>query len=265
MFFRDFGERKYHQLFHSAIEEMGPFEVARLLGGGSYGFAYLIRNRETDDCFVLKRLRKKHAKNEKVQRNFQKEIAILQMKLHPNIPDVIQVGEAAGIPYYTMEYIDGKTFEQLIFKEDCSFTIEQALCIVGELLEITMAIHSQGIVHRDLRIPNILLRGKELYVIDFGLACDQDLHIDNKKVKNPKRAASYISDLYNIGHFLLFLLYSSYTPVRKREASWQEELHLPVQLRNYIEKLLLLQPAFPSTAAAYNALSLLKNEYRISL
>lgn len=135
-----------------------------------------------------------------------------------------------------------------------TFSLESSLTIVKQLLEIVMTIHSHGIVHRDLRIPNILLHDGQLYIIDFGLACytkDQD-HLD--PIRNPKKTESYISDLYCIGHFLLYLLYSNYTPTEKKERCWQEELQLPPNVENYIERLLLIQPAFPSTEAAYEAL-----------
>lgn len=258
MFFRDFGEKKYHHLFYAAIEEMGPYEVVQLLGRGSYGFAYLVRNKATNNQFVLKRLRRKHIKKKKIVRNFQQEIAFLQKEIHPNIPAIKQVGNIAGIPYFSMDYIEGKTFEQIIFGDGTTFSVEESLVIVGQLLEIVTTIHNHGIVHRDLRIPNILLRNKELVIIDFGLACFLDSECDYRQVKNPKKAPSYISDLYNIGHFLLFLLYSNYTPTHRKERSWQEELQLPNQVQNYLEKLLLLQPPFSNAQEAYHTLNRLK-------
>ncbi|MEH6942652.1 serine/threonine protein kinase [Bacillus sp. JJ722] len=258
MFFRDFGEKKYHHLFYAAIEEMGPYEVVQLLGRGSYGFAYLVLNKETSNQFVLKRLRRKHIKKKKTVGNFQQEIAFLRKEMHPNIPAITQVGSIAGIPYFSMDYIEGKTFEQIIFGDGVTFTIEQSLKIVGQLLEMVTVIHNHGIVHRDLRIPNILLRNNELFIIDFGLACFQDPTFDYSQVKNPKKAPSYISDLYNIGHFLLFLLYSNYIPTHKKERSWQEELQLPNQVQNYLEKLLLLQQPFSNAQEAYQALNRLK-------
>ena len=106
------------------------------------------------------------------------------------------------------------------------FSVEESLTIVKQLFEIVMTIHSHGIVHRDLRIPNILLRNGELYIIDFGLACYMKEQIPLDSIHNPKKIESYISDLYCIGHFLLYLLYSNYTPTRKKERCWQEELQL---------------------------------------
>ena len=194
---------------------------------------------------MLKRLRVKHKKNAKTKSNFQQEIAFLKKKMHANLPMIEDVGSVEGLPYYIMNYIDGHTFEHLIFKMGMTFSVEESLTIVKQLLEIVMTIHSHGIVHRDLRIPNILLRNGELYIIDFGLACYMKDQVNLDSIRNPKKIESYISDLYYTGHFLLYLLYSNYTPTRKKERCWQEELQLPPNVQNYIERLLLIEPAIP--------------------
>lgn len=247
-------ENKYDTLFKAHINSLSEYEWLETLGVGSYGVAYLLQHQKTAEKYVLKRLRVKHKKSQKTQSNFQQEISFLQKKFHPNLPVIKEVGFVEGLPYYLMNYIDGHTFEHLIFKMGMKFSVEESLTIVKQLLEIVMTIHNHGIVHRDLRIPNILLRDGQLYIIDFGLACYMRDDIPLESIRNPKKAESYISDLYSIGHFLLYLLYSSYTPVRKKERPWQEELQLPQSVQTYIECLLLIQPAFPSTLAAYEAL-----------
>ena len=249
-------ENKYDTLFKKHVSTLSEYEWLEALGIGSYGVTYLIQQRQTKENYVLKRLRIKHKKNANTQSNFQQEIAFLKKNMHTNLPTIKEVGSVNGLPYYIMDYIDGHTFEHLIFKMGMTFSTEESLTIVKQLLEIVMTIHSHGIVHRDLRIPNILLRNHELYIIDFGLACymKDQIHLDS--IRNPKKIENYISDLYCIGHFLLYLLYSNYTPTRKKERCWQEELQLPPSIQTYIERLLLIQPAFPSTLAAYEALNI---------
>ena len=253
-------ESKYDTLFKAHVSSLNEYEWLDTLGLGSYGVAYLLHHQQTNENYVLKRLRVKHKNNQKTQGNFQQEISFLQKKMHPNLPMIKEVGLVKGLPYYIMNYIDGHTFEQLIFKMEMRFSVEESLTIVKQLLEIVMTIHSHGIVHRDLRIPNILLRDGELNIIDFGLACYMKDEVDLDSIRNPKKVENYISDLYCIGHFLLYLLYSNYTPTRKKERSWQEELQLPPNIRTYIERLLLIQPAFPSTLAAYEALPLAEKQ-----
>ena len=247
-------ENKYDTLFKAHVSSLNEYEWLDTLGLGSYGVAYLLQHQQTNEKYVLKRLRVKHKNNKKTQGNFQQEISFLQKKMHPNLPVIKKVGFVEGLPYYIMNYIDGYTFEQLIFKMGMKFSVEESLTIVKQLLEIVLTIHSHGIAHRDLRIPNILLRDSELNIIDFGLACYMKDEVDFDSIRNPKRVESYISDLYCIGHFLLYLLYSNYTPTRKKERCWQEELQLPQDIQTYIERLLLIQPSFPNTLAAYEAL-----------
>lgn len=249
-------ETKYDLLFKEHISSLTEYEWLETLGLGSYGVAYLLQHKQSDMKFVLKRLRVKHKNKPSTQSNFQQEISFLKKKMHPNLPVIKEVGFVEGLPYYIMDYIDGHTFEHLIFKMGMIFSVEESLTIVKQLLEIVLTIHNHSIVHRDLRIPNILLRDGELYIIDFGLACymKDQVHLDS--IRNPKKIESYMSDLYCIGHFLLYLLYSNYTPTRKKERCWQEELQLPQNVQNYIERLLLIQPPFPSTLAAYKEIPL---------
>lgn len=257
MILQQLRENKYDRLFKEHISNHSDYICLKTLGGGAYGIAYLLEHKQDHKKYVLKRLRFQHKNNPKTQNNFQQEISFLKKKMHPNLPTVEEVGFIKGLPYYVMHYIDGHTFEQLIFKMGMTFSVEKSFTIVKQLLEIVLTVHNHGIVHRDLRIPNILLRDEELYIIDFGLACYIQDPIEVDSIRNPKKVESYISDLYCIGHFLLYLIYSTYTPTRKKEQCWQEELQLAPSVQNYIERLLLLQPPFPNTLAAYEALSLL--------
>ena len=251
MFLHYFSEKKYHRLYEEYVKNTTEYEVVETLGVGSYGVAYLLVHKQTATKTVLKRLRAKHKKKRKTRRQFEQEIAFMKKLRMPNVPAFLAEGEVEHIPFYIMEYVDGTTFEQLIFEDKQTFTVSETLLIGKELLEIVMAIHRQGIVHRDLRIPNILLQNGALHVIDFGLAVPLKDSINVEEIRNPKKVENYISDLYYVGHFLLYVLYSNYTPSTKRERSWQEELNLPLEVENYIERLLLIQSPFSSASEAY--------------
>ena len=252
-----FQEKKLHILFKEYIERETEYHFSEILGMGSYGVAYLLIHAQTKEKVVMKRLRAKHRKSAKTRSKFRQEIDMLKSIQLRNVPAVLNEGELNNIPFYLMEYIDGHTFEHVIFEENQQFSEIQSLQITKQLFEIVMFLHSKGIVHRDLRIPNILIRNEQLHIIDFGLSAymkeTNDIHV----IKNPKRAENHISDLYYIGHFLLFLLYSNYEPSNKKERSWQEELQLSDDIQNFIERLLLIKPGFSSSAEAYEMLLLL--------
>ncbi|WP_390291442.1 serine/threonine-protein kinase [Ureibacillus sp. GCM10028918] len=224
------------------------------IGVGAYGVAYLLEDPASCNKYVLKRMKTKHRRKGKIRQKFAQEIKILKEIGLPNVPAVISHGEIQEIPYYIMDYIEGKTFEQAIFIDGQTFPLERSLQITKELIKIIIEFHKKGIVHRDLRIPNILFKDNKLSIIDFGLAAYMNKELGIADIDNPKRAGNHISDLYFIGHFLLFLLYSTYSPTHKKEYSWQEELHLPREVVDYIERLLLIRPAFINAEDALNGI-----------
>jgi len=247
-------EKKLHTIFKEYIERETEYKLLKILGMGSYGVAYLLIHKQTKEKVVMKRLRAKHRKSAKTRSKFRQEIEMLKSLPLSNVPAVLNEGELNNTPFYMMEYVDGHTFEQIIFEENQKFSETQSLQITKQLFEVVIFLHSKGIVHRDLRIPNILIRNEQLYIIDFGLSTYMKEINDIHSIKNPKRAENHISDLYYIGHFLLYLLYSNYEPSNKKERSWQEELQLSDDIKNFIERLLLIQPGFSSSAEAYEVL-----------
>lgn len=254
MILQYFTEKKYDQLVKDYIAAETIYEFIEEIGIGAYGVAYLLEDHSTQDKYVLKRMRTKHRHKKKIRQKFHQEIKILKEIELPNVPALISHGEIRDTPFYIMDYIEGKTFEQAIFQEGLTFSLEQSFQITRELLELVIQFHQKGIVHRDLRIPNILFRENKLNIIDFGLAAYMKCEVPIDGITNPKRAENHISDLYFIGHFLLFLLYSDYTPSKKKEHSWQEELQLPAEAVNYIERLLFIGPPFSSAEAALQSL-----------
>ena len=130
-----------------------------------------------------------------------------------------------------MDYVNGQTFEELIFQNGAKFTIAQSLAITKQLLEQIVQLHNYGIVHRDLRIPNILLVGQQLHIIDFGLATTYQKLIDISTIENPKRAENHISDLYFVGHFYYFTILRLQA---KQEKAWRQELKLPIEVKIFL-------------------------------
>lgn len=255
--FQFINDLKTNHLLKEFVAKETPFQIQNVLGNGSYGIAYLIVHKDTGVQYVLKRLRSKHRKEAHQILKFKQEISMLKQLHHPNIPKIHFEGHFHDIPFYIMDYIDGHTFEQKIFNEGNTFSLVESFIILEKLFNVVISIHDQQIVHRDLRIPNILIKNDTIYIIDFGLASyikDNDiLYIENpKKIEDPR------SDLYYIGHFLLYLLYSNYSPTSRKERSWQEELQLSQEVVNYIERLLLIGPAFSSTKEALQSMPKLK-------
>ncbi len=240
-------ERKYQKSIFHHTKEHTPYDLHNLLGTGSYGTACLMQHRENGKRAVLKYLRPKHRNKERNKQRFLQEIQFLKEISHPAVPSVLTEGQVGKIPYYVMDYVEGITFEQAIFQEQRKFTVGDALHYGKLLLMIVIDLHELGIVHRDLRIPNILLHDGQLYIIDFGLASRIR---ETDEITNPKKAENHISDLYFLGHFLLYLMYSDFTPLDRKNRSWQEELLLPHDVIEFIERLLLIRPGYQSAKEA---------------
>ncbi|SFA43697.1 serine/threonine protein kinase [Parageobacillus thermantarcticus] len=220
---------------------------------GSYGIAYMASDLQTGRSVVVKQGRTKRNVSGVV---FQREAAILRRLQHPQIPKLYDMFVEKGIPHLVMEYIEGETVETLIFDKGYTYTEHQSFCLLRDVLEVVACIHAKGVVHRDLRIPNILLCDGVVFIIDFGLARffgEPIPHLETYVLeKRLRRETNAKSDFYALGHFTLFLLYSSYEPVTEEERSWEEELSLSAEARRILRKMLQIDRPYDNIADLIN-------------
>ena len=233
--------------------QLGSYRITSVLGLGSYGIAYLAKEEASGDLYVLKQVKpslRRHPKGPAMQ-NY--EAQVLRALSHPRIPQVKEQFVHNGQYFLVMTYMTGSTVEDLLFENQREYPLHKALQLVMKIADIVSHLHQRGIIHRDVRIPNVILRAGEPYLIDFGLArflgdpatYESDT-VDNYPLeKQIKRRVEPASDLYALGHFLLFLLYSTYeaTPDQE-ERSWEEELSIPEELRGMLRRLLQLDTPY---------------------
>ena len=244
--------------FKSGLHIHERYRIEEVLGMGSYGITYLALDIYTHEIIVLKQLRNTKAKTESGLRSFQKESQILKALQHQQVPKLLDAFQNEQGFFIAMEWIRGNTFEDLIFRDHHTYSETETIGLLLELLNIIECFHQKGIIHRDLRIPNIIQRDGKLIVIDFGLAC----YLSEKEIQDPDdhpeklrmRAVTVKSDLFALGHFALFLLYSSYVPQTKKEKSWEEELDISQSLTSVLRKMLQLDEPFHSVSEAQKAL-----------
>lgn len=207
---------------------MQRYEIERIIGMGSYGFTYVVKDLLSGKKQVLKQLRKSKQRSQSGQKSFVYEKEMLQQLEHKAIPSLFHSFTWKKHPFFVMEYMQGKTFEDLIFFDGKVYTEQDAFEILHKILEIVSYFHKKGIVHRDLRIPNILMKDNEVFIIDFGLArfvgeSDERAH-SYEDEQAYMREVHFRSDFYALGHFVLFLLYSGYESIEVEERPWYEEL-----------------------------------------
>lgn len=245
--------RKWIELVEKPLTPLSTVEnkyvIKEVLGKGSYGFTYLVEDEQKNQK-VLKQLRRYKRLDHSGSMAFEREATILNDFQHFAFPQFFEKFEDKSQKrFIVMEFKKGKTYEQLIFDDNVQYTEQEALKELYLVLKLVKIIHNKGYVHRDLRIPNILKFENTHYIIDFGLARKVSDQIDkeeklNRLDKKLFRENTFKSDFYALGHFLLFLLYSSYEPETNKKKTWEEELMISSQCKMILRKMLQLDTAY---------------------
>ena len=134
------------------------------------GAVYKAADRELDRFVALKVIRPELASNSSVLARFKQELLLAHQVTHRNVIRIYDLGEAEGVKFITMEFIEGKDLRSLI-KEKKKFSPAEAVDIIRQVCQALEAAHSVGVIHRDLKPQNIMQDGTgRILVMDFGLA-----------------------------------------------------------------------------------------------
>jgi serine/threonine protein kinase len=156
-----------------SIEQMTnlfpQLEIIELLGQGGMGAVYKARQPRLNRFVALKILSPKKQNDPQFAERFEREARALASLTHPNIVAVYDFGDAQGVYYLLMEFVDGMTLRQLYQARKLSSV--EALQIVPKICDALQYAHEQGVVHRDIKPENILLDKKgRVKIADFGIA-----------------------------------------------------------------------------------------------
>ena len=144
-------------------------EILESLGRGGMGVVYKARQPRLNRFVALKILAREKEKGQRFAERFTREAQALARLNHPNIVTVYDFGEADGLYYLVMEFVDGMNLRQLL--QTRKLAPEEALAIVPSICEALQYAHQQGIVHRDIKPENILLdKQGRVKIADFGIA-----------------------------------------------------------------------------------------------
>jgi TolB-like protein/tetratricopeptide (TPR) repeat protein len=146
----------------------GRYVVERELGRGGMATVFLARDLRHARVVAVKVMRRDLVAPSFAER-FLHEIRFAARLTHPHVLGVHDSGEADGLLYYVMPYVEGETLRARLVREG-ALPLVDAVRLLRELADALAYAHAQGVVHRDLKPENVLLSGGHAVVADFGIA-----------------------------------------------------------------------------------------------
>ncbi len=223
--------------------------VETVLGSGGMGVVYKARHDRLRRPVAIKMLLVgAHAKPEEVACLVREAESVASLR-HPHIVQVYEVGEADGLPYFTMEYMDGGSLAQKM--AGTPQPPRDAAQLIATLADAVQAAHDGGVVHRDLKPANILLCGDGTpKIADFSLARrfegGSELTLTSAAVGTPSYMAPEQArgtagafcpsvDIYALGALLYDMLtgrppFKAHTPAETQQQVLHEEPAAPSSL-----------------------------------
>ena len=167
---------------------LNSIQIKNKIGKGAYGEVYLGEDIYTNKKYAIKKISKKKLLDSEMNLNFKNELKILKnLKPHPNIIKFHSIESTILNHYIIEEYCNGGNLDQVIKKkiniEKKTFSEDEAKYIIKNILQGISNLHSQNIIHRDLKTENILfkydniedllnqnIKKAEIKIIDFGFS-----------------------------------------------------------------------------------------------
>lgn len=150
-------------------QNFGRYQIKQELGRGGMGVVYRAYDTELKRDVALKTIISDEDSG--LLKRFTKEVETMAKLCHPHIVQIHEVGNVQNIPYFAMEFIEGKNLTKCL--EEGKTSVRKVAELVKKVALAIHYAHEKGIIHRDLKPSNIMLDAKgEPKVMDFGLAMD---------------------------------------------------------------------------------------------
>src|SRR5437016_3009504 len=153
----------------TANSTISHYRIVSKIGAGGMGEVYLAQDTKLDRKVALKILPADLAANQDRMRRFVQEAKAAAALNYPNIAHIYEIGEADGVNFIAMEFVEGETLHAQIHREKSE--LKALLKYLFQVAEGLAKAHASGIVHRDLKPDNIMItRDGHAKILDFGLA-----------------------------------------------------------------------------------------------
>jgi putative two-component system response regulator len=147
---------------------LGPYRIVERIGRGGMATVYKAHHPALDRFVAIKVLPEFFAEEEVYRERFQQEARSVARLRHPNILNVFDFGQEGGITYLVLELIEGGTLTDRLGGQ---MDLQEVVTILRPLASALDHAHSQGVIHRDIKPPNILMNRDGIPILaDFGLA-----------------------------------------------------------------------------------------------
>lgn len=146
----------------------GSYRIDRELGEGGMATVYLAEDLKHTRQVAVKVLRPELAASVGADR-FLHEIRTTANLRHPHIVPLYDSGEANGVLYYVMPFVDGESLEQRL-ERDGQLGVEETVALARQVADALGYAHEHGLLHRDIKPGNIMLERGHAVVTDFGIA-----------------------------------------------------------------------------------------------
>ena len=191
---------------------LGPFELGEKIGEGGMGAVYLARHAETGQPVAVKVLLSDEAREPESRRRFRREVQALAKLHHPAIAAIVDYGEidefaarngpdafVRGAPWFAMEYVDGPAVKNIA----AGWRWDALQGFLGTTLDALAHAHARSVIHRDLKLANILVEesgagdveGRQIKLVDFGIArlLDPDTTSTRSRSERPVGTPEYMA------------------------------------------------------------------------
>jgi serine/threonine-protein kinase len=206
------------------------YRIVALAGRGGMGEVYRAEDLKLSQIVAIKFLPAALSKDAGALARFHSEVRIARQVSHSNVCRVFDIGDADGIPFLSMEYVDGEDLASLV-RRIGRLSSDKAIEIARQVCAGLAAAHERGVIHRDLKPANLMLDSAgKIRITDFGLAAiAASLDASDVKAGTPAYMApeqlegkevTVKSDLYSLG----LVLYEILTGKRAFNASTLPEL-----------------------------------------
>ncbi|MGC2673155.1 MAG: serine/threonine-protein kinase [Candidatus Acidiferrum sp.] len=206
------------------------YRVVAMAGRGGMGEVYRAEDLKLGQLVAIKFLPEALSQDAAALARFHSEVRIARQVSHPNVCRVFDIGDADGVPFLSMEYVDGEDLASVV-RRIGRLSPDKATEVARQICAGLAAAHERGVIHRDLKPANVMLDGAgKIRITDFGLAGiaasiqGADIRAGTPAYMAPEQLAgkevTARSDIYSLG----LILYEILTGKRAFEAATLPEL-----------------------------------------